>query len=68
MLADHAFKMCRETIASIISPNEVKYWIALLERLEGKSNAAGTSNGNEYGRELHDDLMCVDCLGFDSSG
>ena len=54
-LAEHAFKMCKETIASIVAPNEVKYWIALLERLDSKST--GKASQNDYARALHEDLM-----------
>ena len=39
-LAQHAGRSCIETIDSIVSPSQVSFWVGLLARLEGRSNAA----------------------------
>ena len=59
-LASHAFRICRENIGSLVSPSDVRYWIAFLEREKGRS-AGATQNGKEreesYSQELEEGLM-----------
>ena len=59
-LAAHAFRICRENIGSLVSPSDVKYWIAYLDREKSRS-AGAVQNGKEreesYSQELEEGLM-----------